>query len=296
MAASFALAEGARSRVWMSEDDTHSAGESLRQAILDALRQIEVRLSTEAMSASDVHLARRAAKRARALARLAPPDLATLARHTRTTVDRTRRALGEARDADVRAATLEALKPKLGDAHEVLARLAQDEAPDGRRPVARQSLLEEIVALVRDWSLCETRDGLDDVIAAAGATYRRMRKRAKAARHGGGEALHRWRAAVTQFEYQADFLARFAPEMKDASRIADRLRKHLGDINDLDELCGFVSRRETEAVHRSAVHRLSKAGAAQRARLIERAYARADELLALKPAAWTKALRKSCGR
>ena len=98
----------------MSEDEINSAGEELRQAMLDALREIETRIAGDAIAPGDVHLARRAAKRARALARLAPGDLATLARNTRSTVDRTRRALGQARDADVRAATLDALKPRIG--------------------------------------------------------------------------------------------------------------------------------------------------------------------------------------
>lgn len=287
--------EGARV-AWMNEDPTPPAGEVLRQAMLDALGEIEARLAENPITPADVHLARRAAKRARALARLAPPALAALATHTRKTVDRARRALGRARDADVRAATLVALKPKLGSAHDALLRLAQGGAQDAAPAANIETLRAEIDALMRDWRLCEAPHGIDDIVAAAATAYRRMRKRAKAARNGESAALHRWRTAVVDFEYVADFLSRFAPVMKQAKRDADRLRGDLGDINDLDELCGHVARSAVAAEDGEAVHRLRKASAARRARLVERALARAGRLLEDKPSQWVRKVRRSCAR
>ncbi len=280
----------------MGEDTITPAGEALRGAMLDALREIQARLAGDAIAPTDVHLARRAAKRARALARLAPSELAALAQDTRRTVGRARRALGEARDADVRAATLNALKPKLGDAHDTLSRLAGG-AGDCRTPAPDMRMLrEDVAALIRDWSLCEPNGGIDEIVAAAGSAYRRMRRRARAGRGGGTEALHRWRSTVADFEYDADFLSRFSPEMKRARHDADRLRKHLGEINDLDELYEHVARNGGDGPERQAVHRLAQASAARRARLVSRALARADALLALKPAQWTKRLRRSCAQ
>ena len=281
----------------MSEDEISSAGEALRQAMLDALREIETRIAGDAITPGDVHLARRAAKRARALARLAPADLATLARNTRTTVDRARRALGQARDADVRAATLGALKPRLGDAsHDRLVRLARG-ASDGERAGAdRPALREDIAALIRDWRLCEARGSRDDIVDAASTTYRRMWRRAKRARDGKSKALHRWRAAVVAFEYQADFLARFAPDMQRVARDADRLRKHLGKINDLDELAGYIEDRAAHDDDREAARHLARASATRRKRLLARALAIAEPLLARKPAQWLKDVRRSCAR
>jgi len=280
----------------MSEEETSSAADALRQAILEALGEIEACISAPSLTAADVHLARRAAKRARALARLAPPDLAALARNTRNTVDRARRALGQAREADVRAATLEALKPRLGEAHATLARLAASEASAEARAVDLQSIREDIAALMRDWRLCETRGGLDDIIAAAGMTYRRMRKRAKAARGGESEALHRWRRTVVDFEYDAGFLAGFAPEMKAARLGADRLRRRLGEINDLDDLLTHVAGDNGAHEERAALHRLEKVSAARCARLSERAFEQAARLLDDKPEKWMRKLRRACAR
>lgn len=280
----------------MSGNPIHSVGEALRQAILSALREMEARLSSATMNARDVHLARRAAKRVRALARLAPPELAALAANTRRTVDRTRRALGVARDAEVRTATLAGLKSQLGGAHDMLGRLIRRDATDKATAPDVDALREDIAALVRDWRLCETRGGLDDIIGAAASTYRRMRKRAKAARNGGSDALHHWRSAIVEFEYDADFLTLFAPAMKDASRDADRLRKDLGDISDLDDLRDFVAGLGAGEAERAAVGRLEKASLARRARLAARAFERADALLREKPAQWARRLRRSCAR
>ena len=280
----------------MNEHQTLSGGEALRQAIIDALREIETRLAGDEIAAIDVHRARRAAKRVRSLSRLAPTDLAALADNTRRTVRRMRRALGAAREADVRAATLATLAPKLGDAHGTLARLS-DAEPHGERPTADHAALrEEIAALIRDWSLCEATGGLDDIIEAAGNIYRRMRKRAKTARGGDRVALHRWRTAVVDFEYAAGFLVRYAPEMERTRRDADRLRKHLGEINDLDDLLTHVAGGDGVHDERAALHRLEKVSAARCARLSERAFEQAARLLDDKPSKWMKKLRRSCAR
>lgn len=280
----------------MNELQTLSAGKALQQAIVDALREIETRIAGDEITAVDVHRARRAAKRARSLSRLAPPELAALAGNTRRSVRRMRRALGAAREADVRAATLATLAPKLGDAHETLARLSREEPCDACQSADHGALREELAALIRDWSLCEATDDLDGIVEAAGKIYRRMRKRAKIARNGDRAALHHWRTAVVDYEYAADFLARFAPDMKRARQDADHLRKRLGEINDLDDLLTHVAGRERAHEEHAALHRLDKVSAARCARLSERAFEQAAQMLEDKPSKWMKKLRRSCAR
>lgn len=284
----------ARSRRVMSERLSNSAGEALRQAILVALREINARLSGDAPSDADIHLARRAAKRARALARLAPQRLDTLARQTRKHVGEARRMLGNARDAQVRRATLARLAPRLDEAHAILSEMI--DKPD--EPVAaidKDAVRISISALVRDWTLCDADGDRDAIIEAAADAYRKARKRAARAKSGGARELHRWRSAVVDLEYHAAFLAGFAPKLRGHSGAADRLRRHLGDINDLDELVNFARGQSSGDQQRTiALRRLEHATVSRRARLLAKAFHLGETLLTKSPARWAADVKRSC--
>lgn len=280
----------------MRETTTSSPAEALREAILDALREIDSRVSGDAPTERDVHLARRAAKRARALARLAPHRLGALARQTRRHVGAARRLLGGARDAQVRRATLESLRPQLGDAHALLARMAAGDE-DADLAFDKEKVRAGMAALIRDWTLCDAREDVEAVLAAATRAYRKGRKRAEGAKNGGTDELHQWRRAIVDLEYHAAFLARFAPSLRRLSEDADRLRRYLGDINDLDELAAYLKARADDSDDaRAATRRLREASAERRAKLLQKARRLGDRLLARSPSRWTDEIRRSFAR
>lgn len=277
----------------MSDDSKENAGQALRRAILAALGEIDARLAGEQPGETDVHLARRAAKRARALAKLAPAKLDVLARHTRNGVAAARRRLGGARDAQVRRQTLAELAPGLGDAHAGLATLLAGEDAAAAAADAHAAR-DEIVSLIRDWELCDADCDLSDLVEAAGATYRRARKRARRARAGGTEELHHWRTAVVDLEYHAGFLMRYAPALRRLRSDADRLREHLGDVNDLDDLACYVGEREADA-QSPAMRALERASARRRAKSLSKALALGDKLFDRPARRWTESVKRSCG-
>ena len=269
-------------------------GDMLRTAILAALRDIEACLASSGPSPREVHLARRAAKRLRALARLAPLRLSTLARQTTLGAQRARRGFGGARDADVRKATLDALREHLpDDTHACLRQLACESVETGF-DADREAVGSAVRRLIRDWTLCDVDIDFDQLAALSTKTYRRARRRMKRAATGGTGDLHRWRAAVVDHEYIGDFLAQFAPDMGDESAAADRLRKLLGDLNDLDMLCAFV--RERKALDEralDAMRRLNEVVAVQRAKARERALRLGEKTYAARPKKWRKRLMRS---
>ena len=266
------------------------SGEALRAAVLEALAGIDSNLAAPAPGAREIHLARRAAKRARALSRLAPASVAELARQTGEIVSRARRMLGGARDADVRRNVLDGLKDKLAASHSVLQPLLAgdaSQAPQLDLPATRA----EIAALIRDWRLCDAGFSGDAILDAAAATYRKCRRRRQAASSGGNAELHRWRAAVVEHEYHAAFLARFRTTLADRAHQADLLRDYLGDINDLDALTAYAIRAAGEA-ERDAMRDLEHVAAARRAKLLVKAQALGERMFDARPDKWRRDLTK----
>ncbi len=158
-----------------------SPGDLLRQALSTALEDMAARIALPSMTQTDVHRVRRAAKRARALARLAPADLSHLARRTRALAARVRRMLGGARDADVRRATLARLRPRLGEHYDRLA-TALDRADEHARArttqkpaLALTSAGAELADLIAAWRAPADIAG-DGVVERAARTYRKARR------------------------------------------------------------------------------------------------------------------------
>lgn len=273
-----------------ADDDLKGA---LQTSILATLREIEAYLGKQDLSAREVHLARRAAKRARALARLTPTSPDDLARRTKEAVRVARRALGHARDAEVRRATLERLRDRLGAAHAPLASAIGADA--AHAPVDHSAARTELVALITEWTNAGADGGRNEIEAAATAAYRKARKRARHAASGGTVDLHHWRTAVVDLEYQAGFLADAAPAMAKQSKRADELRRRLGDLLDLDALAAFVRTHADDAL-RAASGSLDEAAAKRRAKLLAKAQRLGAKMFDKKPKKWLRRLRRSSAR
>jgi CHAD domain-containing protein len=275
-------------------EDSASVGELLRRTILRALGEIEKTLDAPSPALREIHLARRAAKRVRALARLAPQRLSVLSRQTIKGVGDARRGFGGARDADVRCVTLDELRDDMPAQTYQRLRGRAREASAAHFSADRQASRATIAALMRDWSLCDADAGADEIAEAASKTYRRARRRMKQAAAGGSDALHRWRSAVVDHEYHADFLGAFAPEMRKDAEDADTLRKHLGDLHDLEALADYFRDRRIEGGEMDAdVARLDAAIAPQRAKLAEKAARLGEKLYDVRPKKWRRALMKT---
>jgi CHAD domain-containing protein len=264
-------------------------GHALQRALVQALAKLAAALAQADMSEADVHRARRAAKRARALARLAPGALAAHAQRTIEIARQARRGLGGPRDAAVRRATLAKLRKRLGPAHERLAGALDDPAP----PAAddRDGLRIALGALIHEWRAATMSDAGDEILRRVTKGYRKARRRAP---HHGASAqeLHRWRAAVVDHEYQTDFLkdcSRFAARQSDS---ADELRRRLGEAHDIDALLGFAEASEDAALNGSH-EALAAAAAPRRNKRAAAARRLGEKMFGRKPRKWAKRLRRS---
>lgn len=268
-------------------------GHALQRALVQTLAKLAAALAQADMSAADVHQARRAAKRARALARLAPGALAAHAQRTIEIARQARRGLGGARDAAVRRATLAKLRKRLGPAHDRLAgALDVPAAPAGGD---RDGLRIALGALIHEWRAAAMSDADDEILRRVTKGYRKARRRAP--RHGSApaEELHRWRAAVVDHEYQTDFLkdcSRFAARQ---SKRADKLRRRLGETHDLDALVGFVAASD-DARASGAHDELAEAAAPRRKKRAAAARRLGEKMFRRKPRKWAKRLRRSVAR
>ncbi|MDE2362243.1 MAG: CHAD domain-containing protein [Hyphomicrobiales bacterium] len=274
-----------------------SAGELLRRAISAALSDIAAFVELPAPTPQDVHLARRTAKRVRALARIAPARLERLARQTTRAAAEARKAFGQARDAEVRRATLASLRGDLPDrAHDALARCSNADAP-AARAADHAALSARLSALARDWRLCDADAPATEILAAAARVYRRARRRMKKARSGQPRDLHRWRTAVADHEYVADFLAASSRAAKRQGERADRLRKSLGDLNDLHELAVWFGARPLDGeANEAALRSLDLAVGRRRKKLRRIALRRGARLYACRPKAWRRKVTRDVSR
>ena len=217
--------------------------------------------------ATAVHEARKSIKRARAVVRLARPQLGekVYRRENRALRD-AGRGLAGARDAEVMLETLDELGERCADElrSDVLAdlrtHLAAERDPT-RAELARDgavrergvSALEDVRARAGAWPL-------DDDIAGLAAglrrTYRRGRRRVCAARdEPSAERLHEWRKRVKDLWHAYELVHSAEPKrMKARARDAHRLSDLLGEEHDLavlaeratsPDLRGVIGRRRT---------------------------------------------------
>jgi hypothetical protein len=268
--------------------------DELRRAIVAALGDIRLRLEQAAPTARDVHLARRAAKRVRALVKLASPSLEKLERHTAQAAGDARRRFAGARDADVRRATLEGLEQRLATRRDLLVAIVAGHEDDNHEPRNRDDIRSDVDAAIREWMTCDATGHADDIVAGAQRVYRKARRRAEAAVSGGTDELHRWRTAVVDHEYQCAFLSAFVPSLKAQAALADELRRYLGDINDLDELLKYVRSHCGDSEEEiNALNELELAAEPARDRLLKKARRTGKSAFALQPARWVDGIRRS---
>jgi len=236
-----------------------------------------------------VHEVRKALKRLRALLRLLRPALGAkrYARESAALRDCARRLAG-ARDAEVMAATLQALvardPERLSGSAAVRALQAQlwaecDAArkhtigdPDVRAAAVRE--LREVRARVARWELRPRGPRL--LAPGLRRLYRRGRRGLRhARREGDAGTLHLWRKHVKDLRYVAETLDRGGAPAKRVRRVArraDRLGEALGEEHDLALLAQGVRARSAHfAGERATRKRLLKAIARRRRSLRKRA-------------------------
>ena len=266
-------------------------GPALQRALVETLARLAAALAQEDMAGEAVHRARRAAKRARALARLAPRRLEAHARRTIDIARQARRSVGAARDADVRRATLAKLRKRLGAVHERLAP-ALAAGPDARAKDDRDNLRIALGALIHEWRAASTSDADGEILDRVARGYRKARKRTPPRGAASAEELHRWRSAAVDHEYQTGFLKEFSRFAARQSARADKLRRRLGEAHDIDALLGFVGANESEAVS-EAQEELAEAAAPRRRKRAAEAHRLGADMFRRKPRKWAKRLRRS---
>lgn len=205
----------------------------------------------DAAAAKAVHSARKDIKKARALLRLARPDLdeATYRRENEALRD-IARSLTAAREADVLAATFELVVPRLtGRMPELevnalrvrVAELAASLRPaqtDGAGAVSEQAVGALAAATTRARALELENCDADTLVAGSVRAYARGVKALALAQDDTTAAnLHDWRKRAKDLWYHQRLLRDAWPELlKAQADAADRLTKLLGDDHDLAQL------------------------------------------------------------
>ncbi len=205
-------------------------------------------------SAELVHEARKTIKRMRALARLLRYELGA---QEFARVNSSLRAAGarlsQARDAQVRLATLRRLSSKhpkalaLDGIARLREQLEHERDQDGEPTDTREVLAD--IAHMRDylarWNLVEhdfdaLAPGLRHIYRQGRRRYRRVRRE-----HGRSpEAVHDWRKRVKNLFYALDMLdGAQAKGTRGATRRAERLGEMLGEEHDLWMLAAYIEQR-----------------------------------------------------
>jgi CHAD domain-containing protein len=212
----------------------------------DALRDAEQDAAAEA-----VHSARKDIKKARALLRLARPDLDEAAYRAENEALRDiARSLTAAREADVLTATFELVAARLTgrmpelevDALRVrVAELAASLRPaqsDGAGAIHEQTVAALAEAAARARALELDRCDADTLVAGSVRAYARgVKALALAQDDTTATNLHDWRKRAKDLWYQQRLLRDAWPELlKAQADAADQLTKLLGDDHDLAQL------------------------------------------------------------
>jgi CHAD domain-containing protein len=249
--------------------------------------------------ADAIHDARKDMKKLRSLLRLVRDDLGK--QRYRAANARYRdaaRELSPARDAEVKLATLTALRashpdnlPRATALQQALERERAELAAAGTDVEQRVDAAAEAIAAgaidVDAWTLHG--DDFDLLRSGLERCYRRGRDRMRTARdRPSDEAIHEWRKRTKDLWYQLRLLRNAWPELLGpTAEQAHELADLLGDHNDLAVLIADARRRlpddpDTAALAVMAEHR--------QAELLERAFALGDRLYAEQPARFAKRL------
>ena len=260
--------------------------ETWRGAIVVALRDVTTELAGALDDERRVHGLRRAGKLLRALALLAPPSLQPLARETRDHADTLRRSLGHSRDAAVRRETFDALAREMDEPG--LDLRAMLETPGAKMDGAAMpdTLRETFAALAGRWAACDLRDlRITALVAMLASTYRRARKRRKAAQAGHMRDLHRWRRTIVDLDLQAGVFADHSPHLAQIGRRAHKLRDLLGRVHDIEALSDFLA--QSGGADTEELAAFEAMAARERKRLTQRAESLGDQLLKRKTNDWS---------
>jgi CHAD domain-containing protein len=252
-----------------------------------------------------VHGARKDVKKLRATLRLVRPALGDAA--YRRENDRYRhagRALSDARDAQVRADTIDALAerfsadPPPGGWWSLRALLVgEDEPAEGDLESLRERVATEIAAgeqAIGSWPLDAV--GFELLGPGLRRAYSRACKSFRKARaKPGDERLHEWRKRSKDLWYQLRLLRRAWPAVISAmADEAHRLSDLLGDDHDLVILRDYVNQADTTLTAEQRSHLTRQIGA-RREELQAEAFAYGERLLAEKPKRFVARLERYWG-
>lgn len=242
-------------------DPRLAPGPGLRALALGQLDHAIARLARG--NERDVHEARKACKRVRALLRLARPGLPSYAKENARVRDAAR-ALSALREADVLRATARSvgLSATIGAARASPARLR---AATGR--AVRLLRLER--RAVAEWPAdAVSRATLERAFLDG---YRRARRKLRRARRKPRAAvLHEYRKQVKYHRYHCEALARLWPRLAPRSAALDALGDWLGRHHDL-EMLALELERHPERFPREALPAATRRLAAEQRRLGQRA-------------------------
>jgi CHAD domain-containing protein len=255
----------------------------------DAVRRLR---DEDADEAEAVHEARKDVKKLRATLKLVRPVIGddTYDRENERFRDAARE-LSDARDAQVRLQTVDALserfpdEPPPGGWWAVRAELAGDEATNGALEGLRERAATEIAAgdeAIDDWPLHE--DGFELLRPGLHRAYARARKRYRAAREEPTDvALHDWRKRSKDLWYHLRLVRRAWPVVLGAmADEAHELSDRLGDDHDLVVLLADLGNEGSHLTAEQRAH-LGDLAARRRTELQEAAFAYGERLLAEKP-------------
>jgi CHAD domain-containing protein len=239
-----------------------------------------------------VHEARKDMKKLRATLKIVRPVIGdkTYARENQRFRD-AGRALSDARDAQVRLQTVDALAerfpddPPPGGWWALRAGLAGDEPADGELQGLRESTATEVQEgdlAIDDWPL--ESDGFELLRPGFRRAYARARKRYRAALgEPTDEALHEWRKRSKDLWYHLRLFKRAWPEVLGATADeAHELSDRLGDDHDLVVLVADLDQVGGQLTSDQREH-LRKLAGRRREELQEDAFAYGARLLAEKP-------------
>ncbi len=231
----------------------HKSFSQMPEVILAEIDQARAALSRiELDPLYAVHEARKAIKKARSNARLIRKGDKTASRRINAAGRRAANELEEARDADsleqiARAAAIHCESPEVAA---VIRKEGERAREDGQRidrvraAGQARAMLDEMAGEVQKADL--SRDPDDAMVKGLARTYKRAKKRFKAARdEPGGETLHELRKRVKDWRYHTTALKEVWPDgVKKKRKKAKKAADLLGDHHDLTRLINRLEDRQ----------------------------------------------------
>jgi CHAD domain-containing protein len=198
--------------------------------------------------AERIHDVRKTLKQAAGLSRLFIPLVGPPAAEALKTINATRRRVGRARDLDIFPGVLARLEGA-NEARDILLHVIADQREAERRAHGEADVAgvsAQLRALARSVEAWEGEDAsAEALLVAVRRTYRAARRIGEQALSSGdAKALHALRARVVDLAHQLAAFESAWPDLFQAvCRELNRLRRTLGDHNDLSVLADFAHGR-----------------------------------------------------